>query len=340
MQKKIKLSLLRAAKRIGLFWLCRLKYRKHTRVLCYHGFAYLDEHKFRPKLFMQPATFAKRLEWLAQSPYRVVSLDDVIEGKEARDNQVVLTMDDGWSGTFELVYDDLRHHQFPLMLYVTSYYAEKQIPVLNVALAYLLWKTTKTTLRLELPQLEFSKEYQLEDVDRSVIVREICSLIDQLDNSTERLDILLNIASSLDVNLKVEKNFMFRLLNIAELKALQEINVDLQLHTHRHCSPLETHSFDRELEDNREWLSQFKDIAELRHFCYPSGEYSPSHLPLLAEHGIKTATTTHTGLMAPFDDRLQIKRILDGEDVELIELEAELCGFRSLIRSLLQPGAH
>ncbi len=340
MRKKIKLSLLLAAKVLGVFWLCRLKYRKYTRILCYHGFSYVDEHQFRPKLFMHPTTFSKRLDWLAKSQYSIVSLDDVVDGKKTASNQVVLTMDDGWSGTFELVYADLLRHHFPLMLYVTSYYAEKQIPVLNVALAYLLWKTEKITLHFDIPELGISKNYQLSSINRSVLVREICRFIDQLKNPAERLEILLKIATLLDVSLKADNRLMFRLLNVTELTALQKINVDLQLHTHRHCSPIEIKSFDRELEENRNWLSQFKNIAELRHFCYPSGEYSPAHLPLLKANGIKTATTTHIGLMAPAADHLQIKRILDGEDMELIELEAELCGFSSLMRSILKTGGH
>ena len=71
------------------------------------------------------------------------------------------------------------------------------------------------------------------------------------------------------------------------------------------------------------------------HFCYPSGVYEAAHLPLLAKYQVATATTTQIGLHRQGSDPLQIRRILDGEDVHPLELEAELSGFSALLRRLL-----
>ena len=334
MRKQIKLSLLSVAKVLGIFALCRWIYRDRVRVLCYHGFSFVDEHLFRPKLFMTKRTFGQRLDYLANSPYQVVSLQQALSDPQPM--QVVLTMDDGWSGTYQLVKPELAKHHFPLMLYVTSYYADKQIPVLNVALSYLLWKTTASSLRLCIPQLKIDQTWQLAAQSSAILVKQVCSLIDQLDNPLDRSLVLEQLADQLDVALVVEGQHLFRLLNRQELQDLQQHQVDLQLHTHRHCSPLHSASFDRELSDNRAWLSQFQDPAQLNHFCYPSGEYDAQHLPWLRHNQIQSATTTKTGLFKHGSDILQIPRILDGEDVDILELEAELCGFMTLMRQMLR----
>lgn len=334
MRKQIKLSLLSVARLLGIFALCRWWFRDRVRVLCYHGFSFADEHLFRPKLFMTKQTFGERLNYLAKSPYHVVSLQQALDNPQPL--QVVLTMDDGWSGTYQLVQPELAQHDFPLMLYVTSYYADKQIPVLNVALSYVLWKTNNTTLQLTIPQLAIVQSWQLDNIASAELVQQVCALIDQLEEPADRALVLQQLADQLGVSLQSNGQQLFRLLSQQELSALQQHRVDLQLHTHRHCSPLQPELFGRELEDNRLWLSQFQDAALLSHFCYPSGEYDAKHLPWLAQLQVKTATTTKTGLFAHGTDVLQIPRILDGEDVHILELEAELSGFMTMIRQMLR----
>ena len=100
-------------------------------------------------------------------------------------------------------------------------------------------------------------------------------------------------------------------------------------------SPLDAVALAAEIEQNRQWLAQFTAPSQLVHFCYPSGEYQPAHLPLLQQNGVQTATTTRIGLHKQGSDLLQIRRILDGEDVHWLELEAELSGFSDLVRRVL-----
>ena len=337
MSKKIKLIFLWLARTLGVFALCHYLYRFHVRVLCYHGFAYLDEHRFRPKLFMRPDTFAARLNYLARSQYRIVSLADALANPQ-RERQLVLTMDDGWSGTTELVGQMLQQHQFPLMLYVTSYYADKQIPVLNVAVSYLLWKSRQNSLTLALPG-QPAINTALPAAQPAELVRQICQQLDALPDVAQRSAALYDLADQLDVRLVHDGKALFRLLDPTELVTLQRANVELQLHTHRHCSPLDSTAFADEINQNRAWLAQFTPPQQLVHFCYPSGEYQAEHLPLLQKNGLQTATTTRIGLHQPGSDPLQIRRVLDGEDVHWLELEAELSGFSALLRRLLGVSA-
>jgi hypothetical protein len=130
---------------------------------------------------------------------------------------------------------------------------------------------------------------------------------------------------------------MFRSLNAYEIEELQHSNVDIQLHTHRHCSPQNEAAFKQEINQNIDFLQQIDLKETLQHFCYPSGEYYLPQLPWLKDCGVVTATTVFSGMLTPDTDRLQIPRLLDGEDVHQLEFEAELCGLSSFIRKLASP---
>jgi peptidoglycan/xylan/chitin deacetylase (PgdA/CDA1 family) len=331
--KAIKIIALFMIKWLGGFWLFRLLNQGKTCVLCYHGFAYKDEYLFRPKLFMRPETFAKRLDWLARSPYNIVSLSEALSHPN-ESTQVVLTMDDGWASTQELVGDYLTKHKFPLTLYVTSYYVEKQGAVINVALAYVLWQSHGQTLIIDETSLLDTKTYVINKKNRKYIVDELCQQIDKLASFTDRQQELFNIADQLGIDLYSQGKLMFRALTLIEATALQENNINIQLHTHRHCSPQKEQAFKSEINENISYLQKAKLLNKLVHFCYPSGEYYSKQLPWLTDSGVVSATTVFSGMLEAHTDPLQIPRILDGEDVHQLEFEAELCGLTSFLRKL------
>lgn len=333
MLNKVKITVLYFIKYLGGFWFARKLNKGNTCVLCYHGFAYKDEYLFRPKLFMRPETFAKRLVWLKSSPYEIVGLSEAVNTQH-NENLVALTMDDGWAATSELMGDTLAQQQLPLMLYITSYYAQKQGAVINVALAYILWKSFGKVLSIDELLLPIKKEYKINAENSVSIVNELCIYIDEIPDFSERQKILLTIAKQLGVDLYADGKLMFRSLDLEELNALQQSNVDIQLHTHRHCSPQNEQRFKREIYQNIDYLTQIDLQNDLVHFCYPSGEYYLPQIPWLKDCGVMTATTVFSGMLTPDTEHLQIPRFLDGEDVHQIEFEAELCGLSSLIRRL------
>ena len=335
MHKAIKIAALFTIKLLGGFWLASKLNKGNTCVLCYHGFAYADEFQFRPKLFMHPALFKQRMKWLKDSRYNIVSLSEAVNNKH-NDNNVVLTMDDGWAATKELVGDILAKYKFPLMLYVTSYYAEKQGAVINVALAYILWKSDGRILVIDDPVLGFTKKYLISSDNTVSIVNELCRHIDSINDFSVRQKILLDISNQLQVSLVSADRLMFRSLNETELKSLLKSNVDIQLHTHRHFFPQNEKEFKLDISENIEFLQQLNMINPLLHFCFPSGRYHLMQLHWLTASGIKTATTVDSGMLTPITDRLQIPRFLDGNDVHQLEFEAELCGLSTLVRTFFK----
>src|SRR5438067_1858868 len=55
---------LRIMKLCGLFHVARYITRDGLRIICYHGFAVAEEHKFRGRLFIRKELFLRRIEYL------------------------------------------------------------------------------------------------------------------------------------------------------------------------------------------------------------------------------------------------------------------------------------
>ncbi len=304
----IKQGVLRLAKTLGLFALARHLTRHQARILCYHGFSFADEHRFSPTLFMQPATFQARLQAIAAAGFEVVPLEQLVDRLERNqpiDNLLVLTVDDGWTGFAHFAWPVLRERQWPCTLYLTTWYAEKERPVANVLRRYLQW-------------------------------RGVSIPAEQADNEQECLA-LVQAARASGVTVDGD-DALFRLSTLPSLRQLAQQGLDLQLHTHRHCLPTEPQALKAEISENRQRITALTGRAA-DHLCYPSGEYLPLHLPLLTANAVRSATTTRLGLVGRKADRLQLPRILDAEGVSALDFEAELSGFKTLMRRLLTGSA-
>jgi peptidoglycan/xylan/chitin deacetylase (PgdA/CDA1 family) len=101
--------------------------------------------------------------------------------------------------------------------------------------------------------------------------------------------------------------------------------VDVQLHTHRHRTPVDHALFAREIADNR---ARIVDITgrDAAHFCYPSGVYRQEFLPWLEEQNVISATTCEVGLASPLHHRLLLPRVVDHSHFDAVEFEAWLAG--------------
>lgn len=335
MFKALKIMTLYIIKYLGGFWLLRRLNKGNTCVLCYHGFSYNDEYKFRPKLFMRPSTFAQRMRWLKKSNYQVVPLAEAIAQRGKKNNFVVLTLDDGWASNFELVSDVLFEAKLPSTLYVTSYYVKKQGVVVNVALAYILWRSIGSHLVFIDEALQLDIQYEITTKNIDQLVTCIRDKIYHLTDISVRQQVVMAIAEQLNVSLYYSGKLLFRMLNEEELLGLTNLHVSIQLHTHHHCSPTNEQTFNDEVNKNIHFLNGIIPEIKLEHFCYPNGEYYNQQLHWLKKLGVKSATTVSPGMLTEQTNLLKIPRFLDGENVHQVEFEAELCGFTSLYRRIV-----
>lgn len=337
MRKAALAVILRLAKSTGMFALARRLTARDLRILCYHGAALHDEHQFSPGLFMSGQTFAARMDFLARHGYPVISLDDAVKQLERGgwpDGATVITIDDGWFGSYKVMAPVLERHGFPATLYIASYYLEKQTQVFNVAANYVLWRGRGRRLDLSAVAPGPSGTYDLADAARRAEAHEaLIAYADTLADAEARQTLFRRLCAALDQDAaEIERQRICAFMRAAEARELQGRGIDIQLHTHRHRFPADDFDLARaEIEDNRHALAAVTD-APRRHFCYPSGDYERHQLAWLAPLGIASATTIEGGFTRPGSSPYELRRFLDSERVSPLEFEAEMSGFFELIR--------
>jgi len=326
------------AKYIGLFALARLMTKRRLRILCYHGFSYNDEYLFRPKLYMRPSLFESRMAILKQTGLPVLELGKAVEKLSdgtLPDNAVVITIDDGWAGVKDFAAPILAEYQFPWTLYLTTYYVQHRLQVVNLMIQYIFWKTTRSVFDYSELGDDFRDIRNLTVDDLSdTFLQKLVGYIDQQDVA-HRQDLLRKIGDIMGVDVRgLEQQKMFTLIDCDQARALDSAGVDMQLHTHRHTvGGIDQTKLIQEIQDNRAVMEKIcQEIPD--HFCYPSGYYAPEHIGWLEDLGIRSATTCEPGLNDHQTNPLALNRFLDGENISQIEFEAELSGFSEILRGL------
>jgi len=338
MKRRFLLLGLRVAKRFGLFRLARRLTARDLRILCYHGASVDDEHLFRPGLFITEETFVRRMAHLASEGYPVLTLDAALDSLRngcLPSGATVITIDDGWYGTYKIMGPVLKRHQFPATLYLASYYITKAVQVFNVALDYILWKGRNCSLDLSRVANGISGTHELaSDSARQQAYRVLSDFSKSLSDAQACQQLLHRVCDCLGLDWRVMKlKRLCYFMSADEAGKLLEQGIDLQLHTHRHRSP--TASFYQakiEIDDNRQVVGSISHGRKLKHFCYPSGASSAHQAKWLRELGIDTATTTKGGFNTRRTSPYELRRFLDSERISMLEFEAEMSGFFELFR--------
>jgi peptidoglycan/xylan/chitin deacetylase (PgdA/CDA1 family) len=336
MRNAVKKAVLQGSKRAGFFALGDKLTQHGLRILCYHGTALSEEHRFLPKLFMSPQTFERRLRILAEGRYPVLGLADAVERLSTGHlppRAVVITIDDGFYGTYRLAWPMLQRYGFPATIYSTTYYSVKEHPVFGLVVEYMLWKTRATHLDLDTLAIPLPGRVNLTDPrERRRLAATISEHGETECTEEERVAIARRLGRLLDIDYEtLAASRMLSLMTLDELHELAATGADIQAHTHRHRFPAEESEARRELADNRRALEPAVG-HRLEHFCYPSGEWFEEQWPWLEADGMRTATTCERGLNYSGTPRLALLRFLDGEHISEIEFEAEVSGFSELLR--------
>lgn len=335
--RQLKIIILLISKYIGLFSLSRKLTSNGLRILCYHGFTNSDESLFRPKLFITERLFKQRLEKISKMGFSVISLDkavSMLESGVVPENSIVITVDDGWLGVESIAWPLLKEYKFDWTLYLTTYYAEKQTQVMNVAIQYLCWKAQKG--EYDFSTLEgFNRTIiQLKnEADSDFLTQDLIKFGEQLPNASATQKFVECVADIFNKEQSLfDQSNMFYIIGMKTAGLMSADGVDIQLHTHRHTlGGTSKTALNKELTDNKNSIQKTTE-KRLVHFCFPSGYYENMHLSWLKEQGIISATTCKPGLNYSNTPLLELNRFLDGENISAIEFEAELSGFTELLR--------
>src|SRR3954470_23331663 len=136
----LKQRVLTLAASAGLGAVARRATRRQLRILCYHGLWVTPGHAFGDCTFIAPEQFEARMARLKRSGLPVLPLGEAVErlgDGTLPDAAVAITIDDGWVSTFTHMLPVLEAHGFPATLYATTWYAGRDLPVVNVAIDYL-----------------------------------------------------------------------------------------------------------------------------------------------------------------------------------------------------------
>lgn len=337
MLKTLKQATLKSLKTSGVFRLVQNSSWRRERllILAYHGISLADEHEWDGSLYLSPERFESRLRLLKSSGANVLPLDEAIRRLYSNDlpeRSVALTFDDGNHDFLREAYPLLKDFAFPVTLYLTTFYARYNRPVFDVICSYLLWRGRGRTLSMrELTGRESSFDLSTAGARRAAW-DELQAHTKANNSTAEEKD---SLAAALSRQLGVDYDELLarrllHLLNAEEVKQLADAGVDIQLHTHRHRTPLDRQLFRREIEDNRESIRAMTGKLA-HHFCYPSGRYDLAFLPWLEELGVLSATTCETGFATRESQRLLLPRLLDNSSLSAVEFEGWLTGIAAAL---------
>ena len=113
--------------------------RKVVPVLMYHSISYNEESS----LNVTPENFSRQMEYLSKSGYKVISLDDYVEGlknnTKFHPKTVVITFDDGFEDNYLYAFPVLAKHDMPATIFLITGYVDSKKE-------YLRWDQIKVML--------------------------------------------------------------------------------------------------------------------------------------------------------------------------------------------------
>ncbi len=343
--RSAKLTLLFACKLVGLFYLARRLTRNRLKILCYHGFELQDESAFRPKLFIKPARFERRLRTIKRLGFNVLSLDEAIERLYSGmlpEDALVITVDDGFHSFSHIAVPCLKRYGFPATVYVTTYYVQNKNPIFGLVVQYMFWKTRRreVTLRGVCWSSHDRNVNLVEPADAADAMWTCINYGEQRCSEVQRRQICEQLGALLEVPYAdILQARILQLMSPEELGALSSADVSVELHTHRHTfSGDDPIAAEREIADNRAALQQWLP-GERRHFCYPSGLWEERQWDWLDHMRVKSSTTCIPGLNSRETPHHALKRFLDGDNIHHLEFEAALSGFSDLMRNWFAPAS-
>jgi peptidoglycan/xylan/chitin deacetylase (PgdA/CDA1 family) len=281
---------------------------------------------------MPPSVFHQRLKALHSHQCNVLTLDEALErlySLTLPPRSVVLTFDDGYSDFTTQALPALLEYGFPATVYLTSYYSQLNRPVFNVMSRYLLWKGRGRTL--EWPGvLRGAVDLNARGQARAGALLKSFARQERLSGIEK--DALLNeLSNRLGVDYQALcQSRTLCLMSPQDLKDAVQAGMNIQLHTHRHRIPLERAGFFREIEENRQLISQVCGDVPV-HFCYPNGFYEPQISDWLEELDIRSATTCESGLASVQTSRMRLSRLSDSAMLTQTEFKGWISGEASFL---------
>lgn len=334
--KTLKRIALQGAKGVGLFHLVADSSWRRQRllVLAFHGVALDEEHHWRRLLYHTADEFDGRLQLVRQWKLNVLPLEEAFQRLAQGtlpNRSAVLTFDDGQADFHQVVWPALERAGYPATVYVTTYYSEKRLPIFPLMSSYVLWKARQRRLHADpsigLPATDLADAAAREQAVDAFVGQAMREGLDAAARNAR----LAALAARLDVDYDgLIRRRVLQIMTPEEMRDVSARGADVQLHTHRHSTPVHRLEFLREVLENRACIEAATGRPAV-HFCYPSGVHHQEFLPWLEAAGVQSATTCIGSLAQRSDLPLRVPRLVDTASLNDIEIEGWLSGFSQFL---------
>jgi peptidoglycan/xylan/chitin deacetylase (PgdA/CDA1 family) len=239
--------------------------QKLDRVLMYHRFSAQPENR---KVSIK--TFEEQLEYISKD-FNVISLNEYIDKKKSGislKDEVVITIDDGYTDFFEYAYPLLRKYRFPATLFIASDFLEKKNWLWWDEIEYILKKTHKDKIIFQYQNNSFNIEKQ-KGIDKPW--NEIADACLELGEA-DRKELLNHLTKSLDVNLPQIPQKEYSAITIKQAKKMMNNGISIGCHTKTHpvLKSLRPEDLEKEIIYSKNRLEKILQ-TEINFFCYPYG---------------------------------------------------------------------
>ena len=335
--KSIKRAVVTAGRSSGAFRLIADSDWRRSRLLIlgYHGVSLEDEHEWDGALYMSPAKFRSRMEAIQRNRCTVLPLQEALELLRLHKlppRSVVLTFDDGTYDFYKTVCPILNEYGYPATVYLATYWMTLQLPVVPGAWSYMLWKGRNSVIDAS-SLLDQAATFDLRTPKgRSEALKQMRARAESQDLAGEQRDAMSRqLAHLLGFDYQeFRSKRIIQLLRPEEVKAVASSSVSVQLHTHHHRTAKNREAYLCELQENRRQISGILG-SNPTHFCYPSGNHKPEHIPWLQEAGVVSATTCVPGIVSESTNPLLLPRLIDTSFLSDDQFEGWLAGFGALL---------
>ena len=258
---------------------------------------------------MEVRKFVSQIEYILKH-YNLVSLDRIVSDDQSNKEKphIAITFDDGFANNFYFAYPLLKKYHIPATFFiVTGFVGSHEYlwpDIVNCAFE------ATAVRRLE---IEIDGEVLLFDLTTVKQRVDACKSVKQKLREAEHRQIASKVRE-LCKHLKVTKDEIMpnhcRILTWQHIEQMDPSLIDIGSHTVSHCI-LDRISVD---EARQELINSKKTIEErlqkeVRHFCYPNGNFNSEIIELVKKAGYQSACTTIGGLNLNRVDPYKLRRI-------------------------------
>lgn len=281
--------------------------------------------------------------WLKKVGFAFVSLDDAVSANSEHCTalRTAVTFDDGWYSTGAMLLPVMTELGIPSTLYLCTKHYVEPWPVLPVVLRYILWKSTQDDAEISGFDVEVDGYHVLKTPEqRNRLANKMFVSIEKFAFDKVTVEAALDrFAACLGLT-RSETGFRsraFSYMNADELRSASLNGCAIEMHGHVHQYPIGDPA---QLRNDLEMCANIIDklgLPKPKHYCYPGGELDGDAPAVLHDLGVISATTCFKGLVPESDkaQRYYLPRFIDGENVHMLEFQAELSGFSEIIRTCI-----